>query len=106
MLWTFILALFPNMYLSADGRPGHLFAVVPLSLVVIIALKRFVKNRQNKPLPGPAPLPLLGNVLSIDTKEPWLSYTDWHAAYGTWSDILAHMWCKLLYQDTWFSCDF
>lgn len=70
------------MYSSADGRPGHLLAVLPLSVVVIIALKRFIKNRQNKPLPGPAQLPLLGNVLSIDTKEPWLSYTDWHAAYG------------------------
>lgn len=28
------------------------------------------------------PLPLLGNVLSIDTKEPWLTYTEWGAAYG------------------------
>jgi hypothetical protein len=94
------------MYPSADGRPGHLLAVLPLSVVVIIALKRFIKNRQNKPLPGPAQLPLLGNVLSIDTKEPWLSYTDWHAAYGTWSDILVHIRCKSLYQDTWFSSDF
>ncbi|KAG0698690.1 cytochrome P450 [Suillus ampliporus] len=28
------------------------------------------------------PLPLLGNVLSINTKEPWLTYTQWRAAYG------------------------
>ncbi|KAG1822451.1 cytochrome P450 [Suillus subaureus] len=25
---------------------------------------------------------LLGNVLSIDTKEPWLTYTEWAAAHG------------------------
>ncbi|KAG1775727.1 cytochrome P450 [Suillus placidus] len=71
------------MYPSADGPPGIL-TVLPLSLVVIIALRRFIKNRQNKPClpPGPVPLPLLGNVLSIDAKEPWLTYAKWHAAHG------------------------
>ncbi|KAG2069067.1 cytochrome P450, partial [Suillus decipiens] len=32
--------------------------------------------------PGPVPIPLLGNILSIDTKEPWLTYTEWRAVYG------------------------
>ncbi|KAG2058774.1 hypothetical protein BDR06DRAFT_875536, partial [Suillus hirtellus] len=32
--------------------------------------------------PGPALLPLLGSVLSVDTQEPWLTYTKWGAAYG------------------------
>ncbi|KAG2060456.1 cytochrome P450 [Suillus hirtellus] len=69
-------------YPSVDGCPGIL-TILPLSLVVIIALRRFTNNRQNKPCPpGPAPLPLLGNILSINTKEPWLSYTEWGAAYG------------------------
>ncbi|KAG1855593.1 cytochrome P450, partial [Suillus subluteus] len=45
---------------------------------------RFIKKRQNNPSlpPGPVPLPLLGNVLSIDTQEPWLTYTEWGATYG------------------------
>ncbi|KAG1869144.1 hypothetical protein C8R48DRAFT_539933, partial [Suillus tomentosus] len=31
---------------------------------------------------GPVPFPLLGNVLFVDTKAPWLTYTEWAAAYG------------------------
>ncbi|KAG2116998.1 cytochrome P450 [Suillus discolor] len=51
---------------------------------VVITVRRFIGNRQHKPLlpPGPVPLPILGNVLSIDTKQPWLTYTEWHATYG------------------------
>ncbi|KAG9318131.1 cytochrome P450 [Chiua virens] len=32
--------------------------------------------------PGPPPLPLVGNILSIDPKKPWITYTDWRACYG------------------------
>ncbi|KAG1879039.1 cytochrome P450 [Suillus subluteus] len=70
----------------APAVDGHLaiLAGIPLSFVVVTALRRFIKKRQNKPSlpPGPVPLPLLGNVLSIDAREPWLTYTEWGATYG------------------------
>ncbi|KAG1839787.1 cytochrome P450 [Suillus subluteus] len=70
----------------APAVDGHLaiLAGIPLSFVIVTALRRFIKKRQNKPSlpPGPVPLPLLGNVLSIDAREPWLTYTEWGATYG------------------------
>ncbi|KAG2113513.1 cytochrome P450 [Suillus discolor] len=51
-----------------------LCSVLPASLVVIKAFMRFLDNKQN--------FPLSGNVLSVNTKAPWLTYTEWAAAYG------------------------
>ncbi|KAG2087118.1 cytochrome P450 [Suillus discolor] len=68
---------------AVDGRLAIL-AGISLSFVAVKALGRLIKKRQNKlPLPpGPVPLPLLGNVLSVNAQEPWLTYTEWGAAYG------------------------
>ncbi|KAG1718759.1 cytochrome P450 [Suillus paluster] len=78
-----------------DGRLAILVGV-PLSLVAVTALRRFIESRRNKPSlpPGPAPLPLVGNVLSIDTNEPWVTYTEWRATYG---DLI---FVRLLDQET------
>ena len=32
--------------------------------------------------PGPTPFPLLGNVLGVDMKAPWITYTGWGGQYG------------------------
>jgi hypothetical protein len=64
--------------------PFAILAVFPVSFVVITTLKRFIEKRQHRlPLPpGPAPLPLLGNILAVDANEPWLTYTEWGKVYG------------------------
>ncbi|KAG2127550.1 cytochrome P450 [Suillus bovinus] len=70
----------------ANTVDGHLaiLAGISLSFVAVTAFGRFIKKQQNNLSlpPGPVPLPLLGNVLSVDTQEPWLTYTEWGAAYG------------------------
>ncbi|KAG0706763.1 cytochrome P450, partial [Suillus ampliporus] len=32
--------------------------------------------------PGPTPLPIVGNVLSLDAARPWLTFNDWRSTYG------------------------
>ena len=38
--------------------------------------------------PGPRPLPVLGNVIDIDTSAPWIAFTRWKSQYGAFSGDL------------------
>ncbi|KAG1880428.1 cytochrome P450 [Suillus tomentosus] len=56
-----------------------------ISCIVALAVVLSLTRRRVYPLPlppGPRPLPILGNVLQLDTKRPWLTYTAWGKTYG------------------------
>ncbi|EGO24632.1 hypothetical protein SERLADRAFT_390194 [Serpula lacrymans var. lacrymans S7.9] len=57
-----------------------------LSISALEFIRRLAKKsfHSHKPLlpPGPSPLHIVGNVLQIDTQEPWITYTNWGKTYG------------------------
>ncbi|KAG6370812.1 cytochrome P450 [Boletus reticuloceps] len=61
-------------------------ALVAVGVVVVSALTLLKRRRRTvhgyRLPPGPAPLPLVGNLFSIDGKRPWITYAEWATRYG------------------------
>ncbi|XP_062843489.1 cytochrome P450 2G1-like [Trichomycterus rosablanca] len=51
-------------------------------VVILLTLVRWRNTAQKLP-PGPLALPLLGNVLSLDTRAPFKTFVEWSKTYGT-----------------------
>ncbi|KAG6374033.1 cytochrome P450 [Boletus reticuloceps] len=65
-----------------------------IALGCMICYRRSSRSRHGLPLPpGPKPLPLIGNILDIDSEQPWLTYGAWRKKYGP------IVYCQLLGQD-------
>lgn len=65
-----------------DGSRLYL-ATSALSLAFISCCRKYWLNRSHPPLPpGPTPLPVVGNILSLDVDRPWVTFNSWRSKYG------------------------
>jgi hypothetical protein len=66
-----------------DDGPVLYLAVLALGTAVLRYCRTYWLGHSPSPLPpGPTPLPVLGNVLSLDSARPWLTFNDWRSTYG------------------------
>ena len=57
-----------------------------LLLAVGLLLARFVNktSKAKQPFPpGPKGIPLIGNILQINSERPWITYSKWCRQHGT-----------------------
>lgn len=53
-----------------------------VSALVLSILVYLLLARRKRVLPGPNPIPLIGNILHLPTKSAWLKLLEWKEQYG------------------------
>ena len=72
----------------SDRATGVLYILLPVLAIGFVLKNYFTKLKLPHGVqlpPGPPSLPILGNVLAIDTSAPWATYKAWGSQYGTLS---------------------
>lgn len=65
----------PSLFTRADVC---IFVIAATALFII-----YLKQRNEEPYPpGPKGLPIIGNILDIPEKKPWVAYRDWSRKMG------------------------
>jgi|SRR5579862_3431345 Cytochrome P450 len=86
-----------------------LFALACVSALglgaVVIDYVRILLLRRKLP-PGPFPLPIVGNVLQLPERKPWIAFEKWSQRYG---DPLLTVWIgrvpSIFVNDAWAASD-
>ena len=58
-----------------------LIGVVAFALLALLLVSRRPRHRSP---PGPAGIPLLGNIFGLPKRSEWLTYWRWSHEYGEW----------------------
>lgn len=76
-------------FLPLNSAQTLLAVAVVVSTITLLKWRRRSVRGFRLP-PGPAPLPLVGNLLSINAKKPWMTYTEWGTRYGPFYFRIGH----------------
>lgn len=95
-MWA--LELLPH-YLTSTS-----LLVALLGLLLAYLLSSTLSKQDSRAPPGPRPLPLLGNLLQLDLKEPHRSLLEVSRVLGTSGQSITHSKSVKFYTNTARSC--
>ena len=90
-----VLQYFPRTFAGTRGSmpiliSGSTFGVFPSAWLVVTGTAAWIVwsyLRNMRVAPGPRRLPLLGNLLQVPMKMPWLRFTEWSQQYGDFATL-------------------